>query len=216
MWLCGHKVPATMAQSKTNLKELPNLLPHNVDWQAYFCNQNPVDLEIGCGRTHFFFDRATNFPERNVVGVEWKYEFIEQAQRRIVRERVVNAAAFHGNAWLLVPLLFRRESIGKVFVNFPDPWWKSRHKKRLVLNEVFLTALAERMTHDGCIILQTDVEPLFSYYQNLMTSHGAFTFDDTLTPDEISTELQAKTHREKKCLEQGLPIYRGLFRKRSL
>lgn len=203
-----------MTTTKTfNLKSLPTMLPFNVDWEAYFGNSQPVDLEIGCGRTHFFFDRALNYPERNIVGVEWKYEFMEQAQRRIGREGIKNAAAFHGNAWLLVPMLFAAKSISQVIVNFPDPWWKARHKKRLVLNEAFLDALHERMKDDGTILLQTDVEELFSFYCELINQHGAFQLDGTISEAAIIASTKAQTHREKKCLEQGLPIYRGIFRR---
>lgn len=201
--------------NKYNLKHLPTLLPHNIDWAKYFQNNQPVDLEIGCGRTHFFFDRAQNYPGRNIVGIEWKYEFIEQAQRRIIREGLPNAAAFHGNAWLLLPLLFSTNSLSQVFVNFPDPWWKMRHKKRLVLNEVFLDALHQRMKPDGFILLQTDVFELFLSYQNMIESHGAFTLDTNITEEAVISQTKAKTHREKKCLEQGLPIYRGLFTKKT-
>lgn len=189
------------------------MYPFNIDWQRYFANQQPVDLEIGCGRPHFFFDRVINYPDRNMVGVEWKYEFINQAQRRIVRENIKNAAAFHGNAWLVVPLLFKPLSINQVFVNFPDPWWKARHKKRLVLNEIFLTALHERVKEDGSILLQTDVKELFDFYCELINQHGAFTLDEKLAEEKIIQSTKAQTHREKKCLEQGMPIYRGLFRR---
>lgn len=202
-------------KARINLKELPTLLPHNIDWAQYFHNDHPVDLEIGCGRTHFFFDRALNFPDRNIVGVEWKYEFIEQAHRRITRDHVGNAAAFHGNAWLLVPLLFKARSISHIFINFPDPWWKLRHKKRLVVNEIFLTALRERMVDAGFILLQTDVEELFWSYHHLITNHGAFALDETLNDEDIVAETRATTHREKKCLEAGMRIFRGKFRLRD-
>ncbi len=187
------------------------MLPFNVDWASYFGNDQPVDLEIGCGRTHFFFDRALHYPERNIVGVEWKYEFMEQAQRRILREHIPNAAAFHGNAWLLVPLLFAPKSISQVFVNFPDPWWKARHKKRLVLNEVFLDALRTRVKDDGSILLQTDVAELFEFYCQLINEHGAFKLDNKISHEELIATTKAQTHREKKCLELGMPIYRGQF-----
>lgn len=194
-----------------NLKDLPSLLPHNIDWQSLFNNEHPVDLEIGCGRPHFFFDRVINHPERNIVGVEWKYEFMAQAQRRIARESHKNALALHGNAWLLVPLLFRPNTISQVFINFPDPWWKLRHKKRLVLNDVFLDALGLRMKNDGFILLQTDVLELFETYRELIENHGAFKLHPT-DENELVGATKAQTHREKKCLEAGMPIYRGVFK----
>jgi tRNA (guanine-N7-)-methyltransferase len=199
-----------MNSNKINLKQLPQLLPHSINWGQFFNNQNPTDLEIGCGRTHFFFDRAHNLPDRNIIGIEWKYEFIEQGQRRIIREGLTNAALFHGNAWLLVPLLFKAQSISQVIVNFPDPWWKARHKKRLVLNEVFLCALKTRMKPDGFILLQTDVAELFTFYQELLGLNG-FRFDSSIPTETIIAHTKAQTHREKKCLAQGLPIYRGIF-----
>jgi tRNA (guanine-N7-)-methyltransferase len=196
-----------------NIKALPTLLPHNVQWSHLFGNNNPVDLEIGCGRTHFLFDRALNFPERNIVGIEWKYEFMAQAQRRIKREGIKNTLAFHGNAWLLVPMLFAPSSISHVMVNFPDPWWKDRHKKRLVLNKIFLGALHERMKADGFILLQTDVEELFESYKKLIAHSGLFRLDTELCIGELENLTKAQTHREKKCLAQGLKIYRALFRR---
>jgi tRNA (guanine-N7-)-methyltransferase len=199
-------------KSNLNLKELPTLFPHNVDWANFFNNDHPIDLEIGCGRTHFLFERAYNFPTRNIVGVEWKYEFIKQAHRRIIRENIKNTAAFHGNAWLLVPLLFSPGSLSHVFINFPDPWWKMRHKKRLVLNETFLEALKERMKSNGQILLQTDVLELFLFYKHLISQQGLFTHNESIEADKIINQTKAKTHREKKCLEQGLPIYRALFK----
>lgn len=198
-----------------NLKALPSLLPFNIDWADYFKNDNPVDLEIGCGRPHFFFDRCLNFPERNIVGVEWKYEFVEQAQRRILREGLASAAAFHGNAWLIVPLLFGPKSISRVFVNFPDPWWKARHKKRLVLNDIFLSALHLRMKDVGDILLQTDVKELFEFYCEIIEENGCFKLNKDVSKEELINSTKAQTHREKKCLEQGMTIYRGSFERNN-
>lgn len=196
-----------------NIKALPTLLPHNVQWSKLFGNNNPVDLEIGCGRTHFLFERAQNFPERNIVGVEWKYEFMAQAQRRIKRENIKNALAFHGNAWMLAPMLFGPSSISHVIVNFPDPWWKGRHKKRLVLNNIFLKALHERMKAQTFILVQTDVEELFDFYKNLIEDSRFFVLDTKLSLSELENLTRAQTHREKKCMAQGLKIFRGLFRR---
>ncbi|HXW60098.1 MAG TPA: tRNA (guanosine(46)-N7)-methyltransferase TrmB [Myxococcota bacterium] len=203
-----------MEKSQTfNPKMLATLWPKDISLSELFSNNHPVDLEIGCGRPHFFFDRAYNFQQRNIIGIEWKYEFIAQAERRIVREKILNARAFHGNAWLLVPLLFRPQSLSQVFVNFPDPWWKMKHKKRLVLNHTFLDVLYELIQKDGFIVLQTDVKELFIAYQELFKEHKKFFHDQQFDGESISYLLKARSHREKKCLEQGMEIYRSLFRK---
>lgn len=198
-----------------NIRCLPTLWPHNVEWSAFFGNDHPVDLEIGTGRTHFFFDRQKNFPERNIVGIEWKYEFIQTARRRIARENISNALALHGNAWALVPMLFPKNSIDLVFINFPDPWWKNKHKKRLLLNNIFLDDLKEKVRPSGGIYVQTDVKELFQYYTTVLNTHGAFCLDSAHGESMICEDLKAQTHREKKCIEQGLPIYRFFFRRGS-
>lgn len=195
-----------------NIRCLPTLWPHNVEWSAFFGNDHSVDLEIGTGRTHFFFDRVKSFPDRNIIGVEWKYEFIESAKKRIVRESLSNALALHGNAWALVPMLFTKDSIDLVFINFPDPWWKNKHKKRLLLNPIFLDDLKTKIRASGGIYLQTDVKELFEYYQEVLHEHGAFRLDISKDEAYIREHLKAQTHREKKCLENGLPIYRGFFK----
>jgi tRNA (guanine-N7-)-methyltransferase len=195
--------------SKINIKQLPYLMPYHINWPQFFSNENPIDVEIGCGRTHFFFDRAYNFSNRNIIGIEWRHEFIAQGQRRIIQEKLKNAALFHGNAWVLVPLLFSRANISQIFINFPDPWWKEKHKKRLLLNDTFIEALRDRLKPHGSILVQTDVAELFACYQQKLVNCG-FSLAP-LDEQKMINLTNAKSHREKKCLDQEFPIYRGLF-----
>ncbi len=180
-----------------------------------FNNNNALDLELGCGRTHFLFERAAHYPKRTIIGIEWKYEFIAQAQRRIVKEGLSNIYALHGNAWFLVPLLFSFGTISHIFINFPDPWWKGKHKKRLLLNKIFLQVLYMRTKPDSFILLQTDVQELFIYYKNIIHETKYFMLDNNLLDNNIYDIARARSHREKKCLLDGLPIYRGLFRRQD-
>ena len=195
---------------KININSLPHLWPYNIDFEKIFNNQNPIDVELGCGRPHFFFDRALNFSQRNIIGIEYKYEFMNSAQKRIIRDKISNALAIHGNAWLILPLLFKPNSIANIFINFPDPWWKKKHKKRLLLNEIYLKHLQKKLTKESLIILQTDVLDLFLEYKNLLLNN--FFVITTENNEEIINFTKAKTHREKKCLEQEMPIYRAIFK----
>lgn len=202
-----------MLENKSfNIKTLPNLLPINADWSQVFNNLNPIDIEIGTGRPHFFFDRALNFKDRNIVGIEYKYEFIKSAHKKIIKENIKNACALHGNAWVLVPLLFAPNTISQTIVNFPDPWWKMRHKRRLVLNEIFLNILHKRMKKEGFILLQTDVYELFNHYCQIIEKDNLFKRFN-ISIEEIDKITKAKTHREKKCLQNGIAIHRAIFYK---
>ncbi|MEI6805789.1 MAG: tRNA (guanosine(46)-N7)-methyltransferase TrmB [Myxococcaceae bacterium] len=166
----------------------------------------PIELEIGMGRAHFLFERAAIVPDHQIVGIEYKVRWVEQAIKKQNREQIYNVTPIHGNAWEVVPELFAPESLSLIILNFPDPWWKKRHKKRRVLNEQFLELLVSLMKPRGQFFFQSDVLELFEVYSELLESKLS-----KLPCD--SNPLFAKSHREKKCEEAGLPIYRMLLEK---
>lgn len=167
---------------------------------------NPIELEIGMGRAHFLFERAALMPKHQIVGIEYKARWIEQALKKQQREQIYNITPIHGHAWEVVPKLFKPESLSLIILNFPDPWWKNRHKKRRILNEPFLNLLVNLLKPKGQFFFQSDVQELFDVYGELLSSRLK------QLPCE-QNPLGAKSHREKKCEELGLPIYRALFHK---
>ena len=115
----------------------PSLMPASIDFSTFFNNNNPLELEIGTGRPHFLFARAAFKKDHNIIGIEWKRSWVLQANKKILREKITNVLPLHGNAWTLAPLIFEDNSLSNIVVNFPDPWWKDKHRKRRVLNEIF-------------------------------------------------------------------------------
>src|SRR5689334_9955105 len=110
-------------------------------WSTLFGNDSPLELEIGMGRSHFLFERAKAVPSHNIIGIEWKGEWVRQARKRAVREGVPNVQVMHGNAWQMAPFIFEDGSLEQIVLNFPDPWWKKRHHKRKVINDDFIDVL---------------------------------------------------------------------------
>ncbi len=166
----------------------------------------PIELEIGMGRAHFLFERAAVQPNHQIIGIEYKARWVEQALRKQQREQIYNITPLHGHAWEIVPQLFKPDCLSLIILNFPDPWWKKRHKKRRVLNEPFLNLLVSLLRPGGQFFFQSDVLELFEVYQVLLESKL------TKLPCD-KNPLGAKSHREKKCEEAGLPIYRTLLYK---
>jgi tRNA (guanine-N7-)-methyltransferase len=166
----------------------------------------PIELEIGMGRAHFLFERAALAPNHQIVGIEYKARWVEQALNKQKRGQIYNVTPIHGNAWEVVPQLFEPESLSLIILNFPDPWWKKRHFKRRVLNEPFLDLLVKLLKPGGQFFFQSDVLELFEIYASLLESKL------NKMPCE-KNPLIAKSHREKKCEEAGLPIYRTLLYK---
>lgn len=168
----------------------------------------PIELEIGMGRAHFLFERASIVPTHQVVGIEYKERWVKQALRKQQREQIYNVTPIHGDAWEVVPQLFKPESLSLIILNFPDPWWKKRHHKRRVLNENFLEILVSLLKPDGQFFFQSDVLELFEIYSKLLESKLK------KLPCETNP-LGAKSHREKKCEEFEKPVYRILLFKNN-
>ncbi len=187
----------------------PSLFPAPPQWEHHFGNSNPLELEIGFGRPHFFLERANVRPEHNIVGIEWKRRHVAVAQKKSPQ----NGCALHGNAWWLTGGLFPTESLNNIFINFPDPWWKKKHQKRRIVSDVFAELLISRLKKGGNLFIQSDVASLLEGYmeafepfcelRNKAGKHRLF----PLNP------CGARSHREKKCVSQGIPIFRALFEK---
>ncbi len=202
-----------------NLKEPTSLspfakIPSVLPWPELFGNTKPLELELGMGRAYYLFERARATPDHNIVGIEYKETFVKQALLKKEREQLRNLHAIFGHAWALVPALFAEESLCNITFNFPDPWWKKRHRKRRIINSEFLDVLLSKLKTGGTLFLQTDVSALFEVYLELFKAHPAL--DTTTHPQGLllDNSMQAQSHREKKCLEYGIPIYRALVIKK--
>lgn len=194
-------------------EELPNSSAGFVDWSQYFGNSHPVELEIGTGRTHYLFERASIAPDRNLIGIEWKAKWVTQAQKKIAREGIQNVYIMHANAWVMAPKLLDPESIVNVTFHFPDPWWKKRHHKRRILNDEFTNIIVSKLKPGGTIFVQSDVKPLAEEYLGVLDNHPKLINKAGSGKFYPDNPMHAQSHREKKVIENGLPVYRMLFEK---
>ena len=100
-------------------------------------------------------------------------------------------------------------SVARVFVHFPDPWWKKRHAKRRVLGPSFLDTLARLLEPGGALYVQTDVEARALLYRDLIAAHADFALDGGRGWVEANP-FGARSNREARADEDGLPVYRLL------
>jgi tRNA (guanine-N7-)-methyltransferase len=200
--------------SERNLpRVLPTVFPAPPSWPTVFGTDQPLEVELGCGRPHFLFERALEAPDRNVVGIEWKARWMLKANKRRRREDIRNVCAIHGNAWLLFGALFAEESLEAVYLNFPDPWWKSRHRKRRIISDTFAELIRSRLKPGGFLLVQTDVASLLE--EILERIEAVPGLDNPYGPGRLCTDKPtgARSHREKKCVAMGMPVFRGLVRR---
>lgn len=193
---------------------LPTLFPFPPSWSAVFGRRAPLEVELGFGRPHFLLERGREAPERDIVGLEWKGRWPRAVWEKQARGEVPNVRAVHGNAWLLFGAFFAPGSLRAVTLNFPDPWWKSKHRKRRIVSDTFARLLASRLEPGGMVLVQTDVASLLEELlgrleaqRELVNPNGA----GRLAPRK---PVGASSHREERCRREGVPIFRGVVVKR--
>lgn len=178
----------------------------------------PIEIEIGPGRGGFLFERAAARPEARLVGLEIRLKWAAIVDERLnkrglgARARVLNADAREALA-RLVP----DASVSVFYLHFPDPWWKKRHEKRLVMGDALLDSIA-RLLHDGGeLFVQTDVEERAQQYEAQVSQHPALepAGDTLLSPWLAENPYGARSPREHRAIADGLPVHRLRYRRRG-
>ncbi len=172
-----------------------------------------IELEIGFGRGHFLMTRAASYPSTLFWGIEtrrkWVYLVDERARQRQLRNINVRCADIRR----VLPRVEADACLDRVFVNFPDPWWKARHAKRIVITTELIAQLSRLLKPGGEVFVQTDVEDRARAY--LQTLQNATEFEPATPSGRVaSNPFEARSLREIRCEEVELPIHRLLFRRR--
>ncbi len=170
------------------------------------------ELEIGPGpKAGFLSERAVAAPDAALVGLEIRRKWAAVGDARLAKEgHAVRARVFCEDARLALPRLGPDASVARVFLHFPDPWWKKKHNKRLVMGDIFLNEVARLLAAKGELYVQTDVEERGALYENVVTSHGAFApaGDAPDSPRLAENPYGARSPREHRAIADGLPVYR--------
>ena len=172
-----------------------------------------LEVEIGCADAQFLFERAAQDPARQYVGLEIREDLVRWVTRKARRENAPVHAVFC-HAQLHVTAIFDAGAASRVYVNFPDPWFKRRHHVRRMVDAVLAEQVAYMLRADGELFVQTDV---WEIALDAMTSFerdgrfdnvaGEWTFWKQGNPYGV------RSWREQNAEETGLPIWRILFRR---
>jgi tRNA (guanine-N7-)-methyltransferase len=167
----------------------------------------PVELEIGPGRGGFLFERLSAEPTVCVIGLEIRLKWATVVDRRLHDLNLSERGRVFAEDARSAVRRFPAGCLSAVFVHFPDPWWKKRHNKRLVLGRPLLEELARTLCAGGHLFVQTDVEERAVQYEQLLESAPAFApFGTTARVEE--NPFRARSPREHRAIADGLPIYR--------
>ena len=177
-------------------------------WQEFFGNSNPIHLEIGCGKGDFMVELARRNPDINYIALEKEKDVIVIALEKAAAAGIENVIYCNSYAENLTDF-FEKNEIQRVYLNFSDPWKKSRHAKRRLTSEKFLISYREILPDDGSIFFKTDNRPLFDFSLEQFPLCGFrlenVTFDlhnSEFAADNIMTEY------ERNFSAKGFPINR--------
>jgi tRNA (guanine-N7-)-methyltransferase len=169
------------------------------------------EVEIGCADAQFLFERAARDPSRDYVGLEIREDFVELVNERAAQTKLPVTAVFC-QAQLHLPIVFGTAKARRVFINFPDPWFKRAHRNRRMVDPVLIAGVAQLMASGSELFVQTDVWELAIDALSAIESDGHFvnragewSFWKEGNPYGV------RSWREQNAEETGLPIWRLLY-----
>ena len=163
-------------------------------------------LEIGSGEGEFLVALAGMRPQWNLLGLEIKRKRALKAARLAARTGASNVRFIHIDAAIAVRGLFRRCSFHGVYINFPDPWPKERHKKHRLINNAFLADLARLLEAGGFVDIATDHAEYVCHIREAFASTAAFR-SQASRPTPHGAMERPKTKYERTFIEEGRKLF---------
>ena len=175
-------------------------------WKESFSAYEKLWLELGCGKGRFTAGTAKENPEAMLIAVEKVADAMVTGMERVCDEGIENVRFIEMDA-LELREVFENAEIERIFVNFCDPWPKSRDAKHRLTAPGFLRSYADLLAVGGEIHFKTDNRPLFDWSVEQMTAEGwkLKELTNDLHKDGISGVM---TDYEAKFYELGTPIHR--------
>jgi tRNA (guanine-N7-)-methyltransferase len=170
-----------------------------------------VELEIGFGHGRFLYERAVAVPHARIVGLEIKKKWAFLVAERCEKRGLSNVRVWAADARGVLPRV-PAASVARVFMHFPDPWWKTRHHKRSLVGESLLDEIARVLAPGGEFFLQTDVPERAALHVAALAQHVSFALAGEAGYLQHNP-YGARSNREARADEDGLPVYRTLARK---
>ncbi|WP_077621260.1 tRNA (guanosine(46)-N7)-methyltransferase TrmB [Sediminibacillus massiliensis] len=180
---------------------------HKNSWAEVFGNDNPIHIEIGTGKGQFIAGMARQHPDINFIGIELVKSIIVSAVDKVKDSGQDNVLLINEDAKDLREL-FGENEVSGVYLNFSDPWPKTRHEKRRLTFHTFLEQYKGILKEDGELTLKTDNRGLFEYSLVSFSQYGMKLKEVNLDLHKEEDPLNIKTEYEEKFSEKGFPIYR--------
>ncbi|MGG5578154.1 tRNA (guanosine(46)-N7)-methyltransferase TrmB [Myroides sp. C15-4] len=197
-------------------EEMIAKLPQKGKWASeVFKNNNPIVLELGCGKGEYTVELARRYPNTNFIGIDIKGARFWRGAKTAVEEGLTNVA-FLRTQIELIEFAFEQGEVSEIWITFPDPQIKYKRTKHRLTNTEFLQRYKNILTVDGVVNLKTDSEFMHGYTLGLLHGEGHeviyanhHVYKNEGAPSVV-TEIQ--TFYESQYLEQNKAITYIQFR----
>lgn len=179
------------------------------NWRKdFFKNDNPVVLELGCGRGEYTVSLGEMFPEKNFIGIDIKGARMWRGAKTATENGMQNVG-FLRTRIEFINSFFGKDEIDEIWITFPDPQLKKTRVKKRLTSPEFLEYYAQFLRPGAFIHLKTDSRHLHEYTKAVIAENDFRTFfcdNDIYGNGSADDILSIKTTYETKFLKEGLPI----------
>lgn len=185
------------------IKQFENVLeyPENMqgNWHTFFKNNNPITLELACGKGEYSVGLGSMYPNRNFIGIDIKGNRIWRGAKTALDEGLTNVA-FLRTEIDKINLFFAANEVSEIWITFPDPQLRTGKAKKRLTHPKFLRFYQQLLQPNGLIHLKTDSPDLYQFTKtviNLYELELLVDYNDAYAVPNIQQELKIKTHYEK-------------------
>ena len=177
--------------------------------EDFFNNDNPLVLELGCGKGEYSIGLAKKFPNKNFIGIDIKGARFWRGAKTAVEEGIRNVG-FLRTQIELIDLAFAENEVDEIWITFPDPQIKYKRTKHRLTNSGFLKKYKKILKSDGVVNLKTDSEFMHGYTLGLLHGEGheiLYSNNDVYNQEGSPEEVTAiQTFYESQYLDIKKPI----------
>lgn len=176
--------------------------------QSYFKNENPIVLELGCGKGEYSIALGEKFPEKNFIGVDIKGARMWRGAKTATDNSMGNVAFLRTHIEQL-DRCFDKGEVSELWITFPDPQIKYRRRKKRLTSPFMFELYQKVLSKDATLHLKTDSEFLYGYTMGIIEGYGHQLLDSSYDIDHQKPDdhlLKVRTHYEELFRKEGKPI----------